>query len=126
MSYKLTPEEIRRRAREISWPQPQIRAVADILKLIEDATGETIPEPFDESKVRHGSVWAFRGRSVLVRSGLKSSECAFLLNVTTGYIGREELCERSWDAWARILKQSNSTYLGQYDFTAGLPKGGAK
>ena len=117
---KLSAEEIDKRAESIAnYGGKQKQA---ILKLIEDATGEKIPEPFDESKVVHGSVWGGQGYSVVL---LADGRDNFLGVYDSTYPSEGDFRGESAKI-IRELKLRNLRHLGRYDFSAGLPKGGAK
>ena len=123
MSYKLSPEEIRKRIKKIAITPLE----SEIIKLIEEATGEKLPEPFDESKVMHGSVWR-NGAGVtvvLVKQAHTDSETpirAVIVEHDTFGQGAW-FSETSRTEALQSLRRCGYTYLGQYDFAAGLPKG---
>jgi hypothetical protein len=127
---KLTPEGIRKRAKEIATHGPcYCKAIDDgIIQLLEDATGEKVPEPFDEAKVRPLSVWRneyftvlfiqiWNCDSELIGVSLKYPTLTGALWADGGDHRRKPVSEV-----ITFLKRYNYEYLGQYDFAAGLPK----
>ena len=116
---KLTPEEIRKRAKQILEVPWRAEAEAHILKLIEDATGEKLPEPFDESKVVHGSAWVIFGFEFVLIGDRDAMSMCFRDGSLDGPYSRASLIKKLSADRAYHL-------LGAYDFSAGLPKGGAK
>lgn len=138
MSYKITPEEIRNRASAIaSIAEFRGHAEKQILKLLEDATGGKIPEPFDESKVKLGAVFCLQngdpwcvvthcdggghewGILWVDRQNDGASGC-FFGKKYRGNIGYSR--EAIVDYLKNYCTRHGVYYAGQYDFAAGLPK----
>jgi hypothetical protein len=130
--YKMDAQQVRARVESIgrNFSSRGVNKVleAEILTLLEDATGEKLPELFDERRVEHGSVWLVRNlpfsrRLILVQTGSSTSYLPeFVFVVVDG-------AAEFYDERAGVLSKSEAktkcarmTYLGQYDFTAGLPK----
>lgn len=115
---KMTSEEIRQRAKEIAFRSADVdQSEAAIIKLIEDATGEKIDEPFYESKALTGSVWFSDPFTIVV---LDPDRATYL---DTNY----PKCSRVFRNGTRnglieCLKANGYSYRGQYDFSKGLPK----
>jgi hypothetical protein len=125
MKYKLTPEQIRHRAAEIikqefnpDYPEGAKR----IISLLEEATGEKLPEPFDEKRVKDGSVWENSLGVAVVILFFPSDIRAFILKHP--HHGPKAFWQNNdYSGICEFLEQANYRYLGQYNFTAGLPKG---
>lgn len=121
---KLTPEQIRDEAHSISLKATdgkcgEIRN--EILALLEKATGEKIPEPF-ERNVKHLSLWNRDGDiELLFHIGTASTvaEKYFVINSNfqpylmdvLGVINQAEAVKR----------YRSAEYLGQYNFHSGIP-----
>jgi hypothetical protein len=115
--YKLSPEEIRKNADKYAheWGarvEPKYLA-SDFISFLEEATGEKVPEPFDESKVLDWSVWKSVGADRLVVVDAHVGRYTY---------GRYISSYGDKDQLTSALKKFGYTYLGQYNFTAGLPK----
>lgn len=120
---KLSAEEIKERVDEFLNENIGVGRLTagrrELLKLIEDATGEKIPEPFDESKVRHGSVWGGSGYSVVL---FAEGQIGFIGVYNSTYPSEGDF-RGDQGKIIRELKLRKLHYIGQYDFQAGLPKG---
>lgn len=121
---KLSPEQVRARAKYIAdaagsgeWQ------TNEILKLIEEATGEKIPEPFDESKVGHGSIWRDGCEEfVILKHFTGNYSVAFLPDVEVASASPFAPNSPRSDVIQWLTSRRDVCYLGQYDFAAGLPK----
>lgn len=124
MQYKLTPEQIREKAKSIAiqvgsgeW---QTNA---ILTLIEEATGEKIPEPVDESNVKHGSVWVMPREQSTGVVLFEDGNGEWIGIYTNGFPSEFDFRGGNKDKIIGGLKSRNYThYLGQFSIIAGLPK----
>jgi hypothetical protein len=128
--YQIDAETIRQKAHKISLKGHdgccgEIRR--DILSLIEEAAGEKLEELFDEGNVRHGAVFLNRCdvMAIIIEDFLtKGAFSAHVIhpnddNLRT-YDGRNY--QRGASDVIQFLRQGTYKYLGQYDFSAGLPK----
>jgi hypothetical protein len=130
--YKLSPEEIRKKAEAIATNCVRSdgfikAAMGGILTLLEEATGEKVPEPFDESKVKPWSMWRMDNgeEMILVRGTYSAYEYYFIYachGETMGKISGRDYPPCSHADAARKIIEKGGEYLGQYDFSAGLPK----
>jgi hypothetical protein len=128
--YKLSPEELRVRAKEIARlaiPRKESDTQSAILTLLEEATGEKVPEPFDESKVKPWSMWRMDNgeEMILVRGTYSAYEYYFIYachGETMGKMSGRDYPPCSHADAARKIIEKGGEYLGQYDFSAGLPK----
>lgn len=128
---KLTPEQIREKAKNITRNCVEkdgfVDAVANaIVQLIEEATGEKLPDPF-ESNVRHGSVWGCgaSGLVLLLRPFGRPGELQGVLlsspDLENGEMSEGAYPRATREVMIERLKKANRQYIGQYDFAAGLP-----
>jgi hypothetical protein len=127
--YQIDAETIRQKAHKISLKGHdgccgEIRR--DILSLLEEATGEKLEELFDESKVRHGAVFLNHCDVMAIIIEDFSIKGAFSANVIhpddanfCHYNGRNY--QRGTSAVIQFLRQGTYKYIGQYNFSAGIP-----
>jgi hypothetical protein len=127
--YKIDAETIRQKAHKISLKGHdgccgEIRR--DILTLLEEATGEKLEEPFDESKVRHGSLWRTGEEEFLFLQHMaypNNFSAVFLPCFRAASSAPFAPNTPKEDVIQVMLRDPRKyRYLGQYDFTAGLPK----
>lgn len=120
-TYKLTAEEIRRRAKDIAI----YNSVGErIIELIEDATGEKLPEGFPKHLAVDGSTWRDHYKTVVLIFQDTGSSPTVAVVVVESDCGCFLIHGKSipLDDVFRILEGGRFSYIGQYDFAAGLPQ----
>ena len=127
---KIPPEEIRKRASRIACDavcKTNAFVERQVIQLIEDATGEKIPEPTE----LHGSVWANRHSRVVI---LQDFGCDLYVgqyfpddtSINRGSYyggGCGDFSERSEAEMIDRLSKFGYSRIGDYDFSKGLPEG---
>lgn len=125
---KLTANEVRRRFQSIVNNTVRTdEAVKQLEKLFEEATGQKLPEPFDESNVKHGSVWLDPHGDPIVLLGDGNDNDQFYAQLGADMFGPGKVSvslypPASRSAFIKLLQVEACRYLGQYNFVAGLPK----
>jgi hypothetical protein len=128
--YKMDAQQVRARVESIgrNFSSRGVNKVleAEILTLIEEATGEKLEEPFDESKVRHGSLWRTGEEEFLFLKHMaypNNFSAVFLPCFRAASSAPFAPNTPKEDVIQVMLRDPRKyRYLGQYDFTAGLPK----
>ena len=121
---KLTPEQIRERVKQaVGILKTPEQAEAEVLRIIEDTTGEKLPEPFDERRVEHLSVWQTKlGVLVVLRTDGWNKDQWFVA-YSGGTISSSEFPDYSSKAAIiEKLRDIRAKYMGTYNFAAGYQK----
>jgi hypothetical protein len=127
--YQLEADKVRKRAQQIAntaFRCSEVDTRERILTLLEEATGEKLEEPFDESKVRHGSLWRTGEEEFLFLQHMaypNNFSAVFLPCFRAASSDPFAPNTPKEDVIQVMLRDPRKyRYLGQYDFTAGLPK----
>lgn len=114
----MNSDEIRKRAKEIAENIVIEATEAEILKLAEDIRGKPLEPEFDESLVKHGSVWGNYDSTAVV---IQSTDGFTAVCLKAGCIYEPG---SHWPGWGTSkkdiiehIKSCQFKYLGQFDFS---------
>lgn len=112
----MNSDEIRKRAKEISGFSPACIINAEIIRLAEDILGKPLEPEFDESLVKHGSVWEGCSQMFILLIP-HSDDCRVIMidnppgrDVTHLWASRKA-------GLIKIISSGSYKYLGQFDFS---------
>jgi hypothetical protein len=117
--YKMDAQQVRARVESIgrNFSSRGVNKVleAEILTLIEEATGEKLEEPFPRDKVRFGEVWQNEYYNLI----FLDKDGSHLFQSINGTGAWNHGSTMSSPEFLAVLKYK---HIGTFNFTAGLPK----